>query len=125
MKSSPDGQNTIEIRNISCNGIFIVINEAYYFMDFKIFPYFKNIPLADLFDLEIDDAGDIRWDKYDIDLCEEIIQNPEKYPVIHTTVSVSEAGRIGGRSRSLKKRRASKLNGRLGGRPKKKEKVKA
>jgi hypothetical protein len=123
MNAEISGKNTCKVKFVTQEGFSLELNDKEYFLSFADYPYFKQIPAFDIFNVEVDEYKDLRWDKYDIDLCEDIIKEPSKYP-LKMKLTASEMGRIGGRSRSFKKRRASKLNGRLGGRPKKQEKTK-
>ena len=122
MNASKNGTNTSKVNYITSQGFYLSVNDKEYYLSFEEYPYFKQVPVEDIFNVEIDEYGDLRWDKYDIDLCEEILQSPETYP-LKMKITASEMGRKGGHSRTTRKRRASRLNGKLGGRPKKKEKV--
>ena len=118
MNLSTNGKNISAVKVITPEGFLLAVNGKDYFLNFKDHPYFRQIPVEDIFDVQIDSSGDLRWDKYDIDLCEEIIRSPENYPLIMQTPSAM--GRKGGSIKSEVKARASRLNGIKGGRPKKK-----
>ena|SRR3990167_6410060 len=124
MNALKNGNNTSEVKMINSKGFVLKINDKEYFLSFDNYPYFRDIPVQDIFNVTIDEYRDLRWEKYDIDLCEEILNNPLEYPVKMKILNASEMGRKGGSSKSKAKRIASRLNGRKGGRPaKKREKV--
>ena len=122
MNASKNGKNTSKVNFITSEGFYLQVNDKEYYLDFKDYPYFKQVPVKDIFNVEIDEYSDLHWNKYDIDLCEEILKAPEKYP-LKMKITASEMGRKGGVSRTRIKRRASRLNGKKGGRPKKRKLV--
>jgi len=129
------GTNTIDkpkVTSITPCSITVTLENKEYYLPFSRYPWFEYCSIRELTDLTFDGVG-LCWDQADIDLELELIEDNRKEINI-TSLQVwldnrkkaysKRTGAIGGRSRSLKKSRASKLNGRLGGRPKKQEKVK-
>ncbi|OQA85426.1 MAG: hypothetical protein BWY31_01948 [Lentisphaerae bacterium ADurb.Bin242] len=112
-----------EVKFISADGMLLDVNGTSYFAAFKNFPYLYDLPVSEAYHVEYLGQGDIRWENADIDLNVEILENPSAYPKIMQSVSREAAalfGKRGGASRSARKTSASRLNGRKGGRPKKK-----
>lgn len=116
-------KNNAEVRMVTPEGIYLVIEDKGYFATFKDFPILADLPSTQVFDVEYCGHGHIRWEEADIDLHTKILTNPEDYPVnMHGSTSVAAArmGKVGGAARSPRKSAASRANGAKGGRPKKK-----
>lgn len=112
-----------EVKMVTPEGIYLVIEDKGYFAAFKDFPILADLPSTQVFDVEYCGHGHIRWENADIDLHTKILTNPENYPVnMHGSTSAAAAsmGKIGGAVRSPRKSAASRANGAKGGRPKKK-----
>ena len=84
MKSLQNGTNTLiaEITNISQHGFWIYYSGKEYFVAFSDFPWFKDCTLSTLFNFDADKFGNFHWNDLDVDLNIEIIENPEKYPLV-------------------------------------------
>lgn len=84
MKSKKRGDNTsaVEILNISPFGIWILVNQIEYFLDYKEFPFFKNSTISEIFDVEQPHLNHLYWPRLDIDLSTEVLAQPEKFPLI-------------------------------------------
>jgi len=80
MTSLMHGKNFLV--NISPFGFWISGKKKEYFLPFEKFPFFMKAKLEDLFDVEEIKEGHFYWNKLDIDLNEDIIENPDKYPLI-------------------------------------------
>lgn len=71
-----------EITNISANGIWILTGEKELFMPFETFPWFKDASVAKIVHVETYSNGHLYWPDLDIDLTVEIIEHPERFPLI-------------------------------------------
>jgi len=83
MKSSPPGNSTSapEVTNISAHGIWLFTGNQELFLPYEEFPWFRDKPVKDIFDVEEPQHGHFYWPKLDVDLSLEIIQHPEKFPL--------------------------------------------
>ncbi len=112
-----------EVRMVTPEGLYLVIEGKGYFAAFKDFPILADLPSTQIFKVEYCGHGHIRWEEADIDLHTKILTNPEDYPLnMHsgTRAAAVRMGKIGGSVRSARKSAASRANGAKGGRPKKK-----
>jgi len=72
----------IEVINISIHGIWILVRDKEYFLSFEDFPWFKEQPVSAIFHVMELSPGHFYWPVLDIDLTEEIIEHPERFPLI-------------------------------------------
>jgi len=83
MSLSPDGDSTlaVEITNISAHGVWILTRERELFMSYDDFPWFKCQPVDAIINVVEESAGHFHWPDIDVDLTEEIIEHPERFPL--------------------------------------------
>jgi hypothetical protein len=84
MKSRAVGEDIlgVEVTNISEHGFWLFIGEKEYFLPFEEFPWFKEATIAEISDVVFLKNEHLFWEKLDIDLTLNIIEHPEKYPLI-------------------------------------------
>ena len=77
------GKNTseIEVTNISSNGIWLLTHDKELFMSYEDFPWFKNMPVGKIINVEEPSAGHFYWPELDIDLGVESIEHPDRFPL--------------------------------------------
>ncbi len=71
-----------EVSNISGNGLWLLCGDREYFLPYDQFPWFKDAPIKHIFNLEEPRPGHLYWPDLDVDLSLEIIQHPERFPLI-------------------------------------------
>ncbi len=83
MKSKMLGKNTeaVEITHISSNGIWLLSNDKEYFMSYKDFPWFKDVPIKKILNVEEPHLGHFYWADLDVDLSVDIIEHPDRFPI--------------------------------------------
>jgi hypothetical protein len=83
MKLKTPGENIsiAEITNISSNGIWILAGNRELFMSYENFPWFKEVPVSKIFNVEEPSPLHFYWPDLDIDLTAEIIEHPERFPL--------------------------------------------
>jgi len=83
MSLSPHGNSTlaVEITNISAHGIWILAREKELFMSYDDFPWFKRQPVGAILNVVEESPGHFHWPDIDVDLTEEIIEHPERFPL--------------------------------------------
>ena len=84
MNSSVAGKNIseIEIQNISGFGIWLLVRGKEYFMSYEKFPWFKNTNINQILNVNLSPTGKLYWSDLDIDLSVEILDAPERFPLI-------------------------------------------
>lgn len=83
MKSRMPGTSTsaAEVTNISAHGIGILAGEREMFLPYEHFPWFKDAPVGKVLHVEEPTPGHFYWPALDIDLTDEIIEHPERFPL--------------------------------------------
>ncbi|GAB1453101.1 DUF2442 domain-containing protein [Draconibacterium sp.] len=84
LKSEIAGKNTLEVEvtNISSHGFWLLLGEKEIFLPFNDFPWFKDARISEISDVSLLNDKHLYWEKLDIDLTLNMIQNPQKYPLI-------------------------------------------
>ena len=83
VKSLAHGKNTFlaEVTNISSYGIWLLAHDKELFMSYDDFPWFKEQTIKSVVNVVEESHGHFYWPDLDIDLTEEIIKNPERFPL--------------------------------------------
>jgi len=69
----------VEITNISAHGIWILVDNKEYFLSYKDFPWFKEVPISKILKVEQPYPGHFYWPEIDVDLSIDIIEYPERF----------------------------------------------
>ena len=87
MNSLAPGKNTldVEVTNISSHGVWLLAHGKELFMSYDDFPWFKDQPIKAVLNVEEQSPGHFYWPEIDIDLTEEIIEHPERFPLKATS----------------------------------------
>jgi hypothetical protein len=82
MSSLTHGNNTldVEITHISSHGIWLLAHNKELFMSYDDFPWFKDKTVKTIINVQEPSPGHYYWPDLDIDLTEEIIAGPERFP---------------------------------------------
>jgi hypothetical protein len=83
MRSKPLGRSasSVEVTNISSHGVWLLAGERELFLSYEDFPWFKNVSIGKVFNVEEPTTGHFYWPELDIDLTTEIIEHPERFPL--------------------------------------------
>ena len=83
MNSLAHGKSTlaVEVTNISSHGIWLLAHEKELFMPYDEFPWFKDQPVKSILNVEEQYPGHYYWPDIDVDLTEEIIEHPKRFPL--------------------------------------------
>lgn len=83
MNSRAPGKNTsaVEVTNISSHGVWLLAADQELFMSYDDFPWFKDIPVGKVLNVQEPSPGHFYWPDLDIDLTSEIIEHPERFPL--------------------------------------------
>ena len=83
MSSSPNGSDTstVEVTHVSANGVWLLAHDTEMFMSYEDFPWFADQPIKAILRVEEPTPGHYYWPDLDVDLSDEIIENPERFPL--------------------------------------------
>lgn len=83
MSSLANGKNIseVEISNISAHGIWLYSHNEEFFLSYKDFPWFKDKTVGSILNVEELSPGHFYWPELDVDLTDEIIKHPERFPL--------------------------------------------
>jgi hypothetical protein len=84
MNSNAAGKNIseIEVQNVSKYGIWLFIRGREYYMPYDKFPWFKKANISQIIDVSFSPNGNLHWPQLDVDLSIEILEAPERFPLI-------------------------------------------
>jgi hypothetical protein len=77
------GSNTspAEITNISSNGVWLLSRYREFFMSYEDFPWFKNVTIGNILNVEEPTPGHFYWPDLDVDIGIDTIEHPERFPL--------------------------------------------
>ena len=83
MSSLAHGNNTlaVEVTNISTHGVWLLAHNKELFMPYEDFPWFMDQPVSSIINVEEQSPGHFYWPDIDVDLTEEIIEHPDRFPL--------------------------------------------
>ncbi len=83
MSSLARGNSTlaVEVTNISAHGIWLLAHEKELFMPYEDFPWFKDQTVKSIINVEEPSSGHFYWPDIDVDLTDEMIEHPDRFPL--------------------------------------------
>ena len=84
MKSAKLGKRTlpVEITNVSKHGFWLLIEDDERFLAFDQFPWFRDVPIGQLLNVELPSSHHLYWPDLDVDIAIESIDHPERFPLV-------------------------------------------
>ncbi len=73
--------STVEVTNISAHGVWLLAHGKELFMSYDDFPWFRDQSVKSIINVEEPSPGHFYWPDIDVDVTEEIIENPAKFPL--------------------------------------------
>lgn len=71
-----------EVTHVSSNGIWLLAHDRERFLSFDDFPWFQNAPIGKVLNVVEPHEGHYHWPDIDVDLSDEIIDHPERFPLV-------------------------------------------
>lgn len=107
MRSGRPGKRTLaaEVTNVATGGFWLMVGEREHFVDFGLFPWFRDATIGQLTHVELSTPGHLRWPDLDIDLTVESIEHPDRFPLVSRLgINATPRGEGSGRKRVVAKR---------------------
>lgn len=79
----------VEVTQISRHGLWVLVNDRELFLPFTEFPWFGGATVSQILNVEEIQPGHLHWPELDVDLSLDMIEHPEKFPLV---AKVSESG---------------------------------
>ena len=74
--------SAVEVTNVSKHGFWLLIQEEEIFVPFNDFPWFRDAPIGQLLNVELQSPRHLYWPDLDIDLAVESLFHPDRFPLI-------------------------------------------
>ena len=71
----------VAVTNISNHSIWLLAGEKELFMSYEDFPWFKNVTVGKILNVEEPTPGHFYWPDLDVDLDTESIEHPKRFPL--------------------------------------------
>jgi len=83
MSSLAHGKNTlaVEVTNISTHGVWLLAHDKELFMSYDDFPWFRDQAVKSIINVEEQSPRHFYWPDIDVDLTEEMIEHPDRFPL--------------------------------------------
>lgn len=83
MSLSAHGKHTsvVEVTNISTHGLWLLARDKELHLSYEDFPWFQEQPVRSIINVEEQAPGHFYWPDLDVDLSQEIIEHPERFPL--------------------------------------------
>ena len=83
MNSFAHGKSTsgVEVTHISSHGVWLLAHDKEFFMSYEDFPWFRDQAVKSILKVEEPSPGHFYWPDIDVDLTEDMIEHPEKFPL--------------------------------------------
>jgi len=84
MKSAVRGKciSDAEVTNVSVHGFWLLVRDRELILPFAQFPWFKDVSIGQLVNVEMPQPHHLYWPDLDIDLHVDSIEHPERYPLV-------------------------------------------
>lgn len=84
MKSAARGKRTsvVEVTNVSKHGFWLLLDDRESFLAFDNFPWFREVSIGQLCNVELPHPHHLYWPDLDIDLAVECIDDPKRFPLV-------------------------------------------
>lgn len=83
MSSRPLGTpaSGVEVTNISSHGVWLLAHGTELFMSYDDFPWFRDVPVRNILNVEEPVPDHFYWPDLDVDLSPDIIEHPDRFPL--------------------------------------------
>ena len=85
MNSAKLGKSTskAEVTQVSLHGLWVLVDEREYFLDFDEYPWFAKGSIADVTKVQLLHGRHLRWPDLDVDIELESLAYPDRFPLVY------------------------------------------
>ncbi len=81
-KSISAAESNVEVSAITRNGLWILVENSEYFLDYEEYPWFKGARTDFVFNVKLWNGGHLFWPDLAVDLMVDGLVNRELYPLV-------------------------------------------
>jgi hypothetical protein len=70
------------VANVSQHGFWLLIHDRELFVPFKQFPWFRDVSIGALCNVELPHSRHLHWPDLDIDLAVDSLEHPGRFPLV-------------------------------------------
>lgn len=74
--------SVVEVTNISQHGVWLPLGKKEFFLSFDQFPWFRNVPVSAIVDVQLPQPHHLYWPQLDVDLAVDSIEHPDRFPLV-------------------------------------------
>jgi hypothetical protein len=74
--------SAVEVTNISRHGFWVLLNDEELFLPFSEFPWFRDVAVAKILNVELPSRDHLYWPELDVDLAVQSIRHPDRFPLV-------------------------------------------
>jgi hypothetical protein len=84
MTSAAPGTSTseVEVTNVSKHGFWLLIRDQEIFVPFAEFPWFRDVSIGHLLNVQLPSPHHLYWPDLDVDLAVDSLFHPERFPLV-------------------------------------------
>ena len=71
----------VEVTGISAHGVWLLASEEEIFLSYGDFPWFKDVSVRKILNVQDPTPGHFYWPDLDVDLGMETIRHPDRFPL--------------------------------------------
>ena len=77
----------VEVTNITPHGFSILLKDEELFLAFSEFPWFRDVSIGKILNVELPSSNHLYWPELDVDLAVDSIRHPELFPLVSRIVA--------------------------------------
>lgn len=81
-RTSAAEQADVEILSVSPHGVWLMAEGTEYLLDYDQYPWFRDAPVGQIFDVRLLHGHHLWWPSLDVDLHLESLAHPEHFPLV-------------------------------------------
>jgi hypothetical protein len=76
----------VEVTNVSKHGFWLLVQGRELFLPFEDFPWFEEVPISQVLNVQLLHADHLYWPDLDVDLSVASIEHPQDFPLVSSAI---------------------------------------